>query len=77
VKSKRVFVKNVQNLENEYVANCSLNVLLKGLIELTIDDYPAWLYGDKMGFSMILMGIECVDCMSLGGTNVKPSYWPW
>jgi hypothetical protein len=77
VKSKRIFVRQVKDLEIEFVQNCSASVLLKGLRELTIDDYPAWLYGNSQNFSMILLGIECVDCLSLGGTNVKPDFWPW
>jgi hypothetical protein len=77
VKSKRIFVRNVEDLQIEYVANCSMNVLRKGLMELTIDDYPTWLYGTKLGYSLVSLGIECVDCLSLGGTNIKPSFWPW
>jgi hypothetical protein len=77
VRSKRIFVRNVEDLEIKFIQNCSLMVLLKGLREITIDDYPAWLYGDSQNFSMILLGIECVDCLSLGGTNVKPDFWPW
>lgn len=77
VRSKRVFVQEVRDLEIKYIQNCSANGLRKGLIELTPDDYPAFLYGDEHGFSLTVLGIECVDCVSLGGTNIKPVFWPW
>jgi hypothetical protein len=77
VRSKRVFVREVKDLEIKYVQNCSANSLRKGFIELTKDDYPAFLYGDEHGFSLTVLGIECVDCVWLGGTNIKPDFWPW
>lgn len=77
VRSKRIFIKDVPGLANKYVAGCSAFAMRKGFRELTPDDYPAWLFGDEFGYTMILLGIECVDCLSLGGINVKPSYWPW
>jgi hypothetical protein len=77
VKSKRIFVKDVEDLEIEYIPICTPMILLKGLIELSPDDYPAFLYGDKYGFELIYLGSECVDCLSLGGINIKPEFWPW
>lgn len=77
VKSRRIFIKDVPDLENKFVPGCSAYALRRGFWELNRDDYPAWLLGDEHGYAMVLLGIECVDCISLGGINVKPSYWPW
>lgn len=77
VKLKRIFVSDVENLDIEYVAPCSMNSLRKGFLELKPDDLPVYLYGDGNGFSMVTLGDECVDCLKLGGVNVKPDFWPW
>jgi hypothetical protein len=50
---------------------------MQGFDELTPDDYPAYFLSNANGgFTMNLMSGECVDCLLLGGTNVKPEYWP-
>ncbi len=77
VKSKRIFVKEVENLDIEYVPPCSRYPLRMGFRELKPEDIPVYLFGDEYGFSLIIMGDECVDCLVLGGRNFKPEYWPW
>lgn len=77
VKAKRIFVSDVRNLTIEYVAPCALNILRKGFIELKPHDLPVYLYGDRNGFSLATLGDECVDCLKLGGVNIKPDFWPW
>lgn len=77
VKAKRVFVSDVDNLDIRYVASCSRNVLRMGFRELKSEDLPVYLLGDKDGFSMVTLGDECVDCLKLGGINIKPDFWPW
>lgn len=77
VKSKRIFVADVENLDIKFVASCSMNVLKYGFKELKPEDLPIYLWGDRDGYSLILLGDECVDCLKLGGVNVKPQYWPW
>jgi hypothetical protein len=77
VRSKRIFVRNVENLKMDYSHPCKPVGLRKGLIEISPVDYPAFLLGDENGFSLVYLGTECVDCLSLGGTNIKPDFWPW
>lgn len=77
VRSKRIFVRNVENLQMNYSHPCKPAGLRKGLLEFTPADYPAFLLGDKNGFSLVYLSTECVDCLSLGGINIKPDFWPW
>lgn len=77
VKSKRIFVSNVQNLPIEYLPSCKPNALRKGFADIDPRDYPAYIYGDAEGYSLASLDTECVDCLSLGGTNVKPAFWPF
>jgi len=48
VKSKRIFIRKVENLPCEY-------------IDCEPETKPE---------------LQCVDCLSVGGTNVKPYFWP-
>jgi hypothetical protein len=77
IKSKRIFVRNVENLNLEFHPICSPSALRKGLIEISIEDYPAFLYSTEDGYAEVLLSNECVDCLSMGGTNVKPEFWPF
>lgn len=77
VKSKRIFVSNVQNLPLEYSPACKPNILLKGFADIDPRDYPTYIYGDAEGYSMASLDTECVDCLTVGGTNVKPAFWPF
>lgn len=72
MKSKRIFVNNVAT---EYAMDCS-PIPLRGFYEITPRDYPAYLYGDEYGYSLAMLIPECVDCLILKGTNVKPEFWP-
>jgi hypothetical protein len=77
VKSKRIFVSNVPNLPIEYSPNCMPNFLRKGFADIDKRDYPAYMLGDVEGFQMATLDTECVDCLTVGGTNVKPAFWPY
>ena len=77
VKSKRIFIKNVENLELDVPAYCNPTVPRYGFRELTPSDYPTFLMGDKEGYWMVFLNMECVDCLSMGGTNIKPDFWPY
>lgn len=76
VRSKRIFVRNVEGLELNFSDFCSPSVLKYGLIEIDPWDYPAFLLGDQFTFYMVVLNDECVDCLKLGGTNIKPDFWP-
>ncbi len=76
VKSKRIFVSNVPNLIIEYDPACKPNILLKGFADLDPRFYPTYMYGNAEGFVMASLDTECVDCITVGGTNIKPVFWP-
>jgi len=76
LKEKRIFVSDVPDLPLDFNIYCSLSVLRKGLKEITPRDYPGYLMGDEGGWLPVLLGAECVNCMLLGGTNIKPNFWP-
>ena len=77
VKTKRIFVKNVENMPLNYYKDCETGIALKnGLKQITPGMYPAYLYGDINGYEARVILTECVDCLSAGGINVKPSFWP-
>jgi len=77
ISSKRIFVRNVENLPNEYSPGCKPTLLRNGLIELRPRDYPAYLYGNAEGYMLAVLDSECVDCLVVGGINKKPAFWPW
>lgn len=77
VKSKRIFVRHVEGLEPEFSDFCSPSALKYGLKEIDVRDYPAFLMGDEFNYYMIVLNNECVDCLLLGGINVKPDFWPY
>ena len=75
--SKRIFIRKVENLPDEYIPNCApLDVMRRGFRELTPSMYPVYLYGDDSGYTMNPLPSDCVDCEKAGGTIVKPSFWP-
>ncbi len=85
VTQKRIFVKNVPDLPLEYVIACGMVPLARGLADASPIMYPVYLpahttiLGDTVLYSydMIAIDHECVDCTStVGGSNVKPDFWP-
>jgi hypothetical protein len=77
VRSKRIFVKNVENLELEYLSPCFFDAVPQwGLSDINPIRYPIYLMGDKTGWKPIILDKRCVDCLSLFGTNIKPDFWP-
>ncbi|MCK4893452.1 MAG: DUF4249 domain-containing protein [Calditrichia bacterium] len=76
VKTKRIFIKDVDNLEIGYQPTCSPSVLRFGLRELTPDryDYPVYLLVDRGAISELTP--ECIFCELAGGTTTRPDYWP-
>jgi hypothetical protein len=78
IKSKRIFVRDVQNLELEYVSTCVPHSPgPRGLEDISPLTYPAFLMSNGHGFELIVLSPECVNCLALGGTNVKPDFWPY
>jgi hypothetical protein len=78
VKSKRIFVRDVNYLEIDFSGFCNPMAMEHGgFLEINPADYPAFLMGDELGFWMVSLSNECVDCRTVGGTNVKPDFWPY
>ena len=84
VKQKRIFIKNVLDLPLEYLFPCDIRAILDGFDgEPILWPYylPAhtFIYEDSIVYSYDVAAIdhECVDCTStVGGTIVKPDFWP-
>ena len=76
-RSKRIFVYPIPDLPLMYESFCDPIKLRNGLSVIKPKDYPAYLLGNAAGYSMTWMENECVDCLTLGGINVKPSFWPF
>ncbi|MBN2638503.1 MAG: DUF4249 domain-containing protein [Bacteroidales bacterium] len=76
---KRIFIQNT-GLDMNYSKFCNLDTLRSnlGLRQILPNDYPAYLVTDSLtgGYQLILMTSECVNCLLLGGTTEKPSFWP-
>ncbi len=77
ISKKRVFIRDVENLEIKAL-ECDMIALLKGLKDLTPQDYPAYFLGDQnRPFTGMLLTKPCVNCLQMEGTNVKPDFWPY
>lgn len=77
VVSRRIFIKNVPDLILDYNTYCSPSKLIRGVSEIEPSEYPGYLLGDQYGYSATLLNAECINCLLLGGTIIKPSFWPF
>lgn len=73
VKSKRIFVRNVENLELENPPSCAYHVVTPNELS-NFPDYFVYLKVDSMTY---VLERGCVDCRELSGTTVRPDYWPY
>lgn len=86
VTQKRIFVKNVPNLPIEFVFNCVIgNLPRMGLQGTDPINYPIYLPQRSIWiddawvstYDLLTIDHECVDCTAtVGGTIVKPDFWP-
>ncbi len=78
MKSKRIFIRNVPGLLLDFNTYCNPVFLVRGFAALGLDDYPVYLMTDKLtkNYTLTQLSEECVNCLSLGGKNVKPDFWP-
>lgn len=78
VKSKRIFVSPIEKLPMLYDPHCEEGILLKnGVKQISPASYPAYLFGDINRYYNVMIRFECIDCLRLGGKNVKPVFWPY
>ena len=77
IKTKRIFVNNVPDLEIKYLPLCSPAVLRYGLRDLMPDvwavGYPVYVIIDR---GIYLITPECIFCELSGGKTTRPDYWP-
>ncbi len=73
---KRIFIPNVPGLQLNFDTYCSSVILRFGVKGIPPSDYPVYLQSGPNGPLPIWLSDECVDCLVLGGTNVKPLFWP-
>lgn len=79
VTSKRIFVKNIENLPSEYDPGCSTEgeePRRTGLKGIPSSMYPAYLVATPYSYLIILLNTSCYDCLTEGGDTIKPAYWP-
>ncbi|MBK9980907.1 MAG: DUF4249 domain-containing protein [Saprospiraceae bacterium] len=77
VVSQRMFIKDVPDLPLDFDTYCNPLALRRGLREIDPSDYPGYLLGTEFGYALVLLNPECINCLLLGGSNVKPSFWPF
>jgi hypothetical protein len=77
VKSKRIFIRPIDDFEFHIITYCRPDTLrYGGLRAIRPSQYPAYLDGNDFTYYQILLEPYCVDCTSLGGSTVKPDFWP-
>ncbi|MBK7214813.1 MAG: hypothetical protein IPH88_16295 [Bacteroidales bacterium] len=64
-------------MELHFSTYCNPMKLERGLAEIDHTEYPAFLMDGINTYKNILLSPYCMDCLSLGGKNVKPSFWPY
>ena len=73
VKSKRIFVRNVENLVMEHPPSCAYHPVTQNELS-NFPDYMVYLKVDTITY---VLENGCVDCRELSGTIVKPDFWPY
>ncbi|MHC1707677.1 MAG: DUF4249 domain-containing protein [Bacteroidales bacterium] len=76
VTSKRIYTAPVSGLGFDFSNFCSPETLFNGFKDISPYEYPAGLVGDKDSYKPLVMQRECYNCTTLGGTIVKPDFWP-
>jgi hypothetical protein len=78
VSSKRIFVKNVENLPLEYNPGCSAESEKPFRTFNGVQPpYPVYLYAGLYGYLIIILPPYCYDCRRDGGDTIKPAFWPY
>lgn len=76
IRTKRIFVQNVEGLEINYPSYCNEYSLGRfGWAEFRPNEYPVYFYYLEWG-GLLILTRECVECEMMGGTTVKPDFWP-
>jgi len=75
VTSKRIFVRNVENLVLEIPSSCALHIVRDDELSNFNPDYLV--YVTTVDSLLYILEQGCVDCRELHGTNIKPDFWPF
>jgi hypothetical protein len=76
IRTKRIFVQNVEGLELDFTNFCSEESLGRfGWREFGPNDYPVY-YFFPPGGGLLILSDECVECELMGGSLIKPDFWP-
>ncbi len=74
--AKRLFVKDVAGLVMDFPEYCNEEPLGRfGWREFGPKDYPVYYFYNTFG-GLRILGKECVECERMGGSLVKPDFWP-
>lgn len=74
--TKRYFYHDVEGIVLDFDNGCSEDNLGRfGWREFKPGDYPVFYYFNAVG-ALKILSYECIDCRRLGGTTVKPDFWP-
>ena len=73
VSSKRIFFTHIPDFDLNIKPICEPAILDYGFYFIRGIDKPIYLWFDGGTFRL---SDACVDCTSLGGTTIKPDFWP-
>jgi len=72
----RYFYHDVEGIYLNFYNYCSPYSLgMFGWKEIYKWEYPVYFYYNEVG-ALKIINKECIDCRRLGGTTVKPDFWP-
>jgi len=73
---RRYFYHDIEGIDLDFYNFCSPYSLGQfGWKEVLPWEYPVYYYYNEYG-ALKILNKECIDCRSLGGTTVKPDFWP-
>jgi len=74
--SRRYFYKDIEGIELDFTDFCNEDILGKGgWRQFNKYDYPVY-YHFNAQHSLRILNTECVDCRLMGGSTIKPDFWP-
>jgi len=74
--SRRYFYHDIEGIDLNFYNYCSEESLgMFGWKEVFPWEYPVYFYYNEFG-ELKILNLGCVDCRKLGGTTVKPDFWP-
>ncbi|MFH1936738.1 MAG: DUF4249 family protein, partial [Bacteroidota bacterium] len=74
--SRRYFYQDIEGIELDFTNYCYEDKLGRmGWKEFFKWEYPVYYFYNEVG-ALRILNRECIDCRLLGGTTVKPGFWP-